>query len=105
VAEPSLNLKAKKQTHPARADDVMRLNNPELRHIVAEEINTRLTSLQESQLQDIETLWKNMKNIIVDTCKLHLFVTFIPKNKWMREYILTLMEQRSLTKNKHKNKS
>jgi len=73
--------------------------------MIAEEINNRLTSLQESQLQDIEILWKNMKNIIVDTCKLHLLVTFIPKKKWMRDYILTLMEQRNLTKNKHKKKS
>jgi len=56
VAELSLNLKAKKQTNPARAVDVTRLNNLEVRHIVAEEINNKLTSLQENQLQDIETL-------------------------------------------------
>lgn len=68
-------------------------NNPEVRHIVTEEINNRLTSLQESQLQDIETLWKNIKNIIVDTCKLHLRETFTPKKKWMTDHILTLMEQ------------
>lgn len=72
MAELSLNLKTKKQTHPARAVYIVRLNNPEVRHIVTEEINNRLTSLQESQLQDIiESLWKNIKNIIVDTCKLH----------------------------------
>lgn len=65
MAELPLNLKAKKQTHPARAVDVTRLKNPEVRHIVAEEINNRLTSLQENQLQDIETLWNNIKNIIV----------------------------------------
>lgn len=100
VTELSLNLKAKRQTHPARAVDVTRLNDPEVRHIVAEEINNRLTSLQENQLRDIETLWNSIKNIIVDTCKLHLRETFKPKNKWMTDHILTLMEQRRLAKNK-----
>lgn len=95
----SCQLKNIKKTNSTVKLNIRNLADIDIRDKVTKKLNDWALAAKQQSPKSIEESWSDLKNILSEVNHQYLKVSFTPKQKWMTNKILMLMEERRLHKN------